>query len=194
MINSNSLCNWQDIELEYIKGKSLEESINNNSANKQKILKYSANILNGLQELRQAGIYQHRDIRPANIMIDEENDRAVIIDLGIATTNPLAPPKDNRRYGGPNDLISLGQVVYKMATGEHIFAESESMERTVYADQLKDHRDWIYEDDERLEPYLRKVEEIVEDEKIAGIIKLCLTAKGTEEDYQRLEERFADVA
>ncbi len=84
-------------------------------------------------------------------MVDETKDRAVIIDLGIATTDPLAPPKNNRRYGGPNDLVSLGQIMYKMATGKHLFAKSKSMEKTVYAEQLKDHRDWVYEEPRRVE-------------------------------------------
>ena len=57
--------------------------------------------------------------------------------------------------------------------------------------EQKDHRDWIYEEDKRLGPYLRIVNETVTDDKVADLIKLCLTAKGTEEDYQRLEERFA---
>jgi hypothetical protein len=181
------------LELKYIHGHSLEELMDINQLSLDLIKKYSSGIFNGLQELRQVGIYQHRDIRPANIMVDEEKERAIIIDLGIATTDPLDPPKDNRRYGGPNDLVSLGQVMYKMATGEHIFAESESMERTIYADELKDHRDWIYGGDERLDPYLRIVNETVTDDKVADLIKLCLTAKGTEEDYQRLEERFENI-
>ena len=179
------------LELEYVSGDSLKTIMGKKLLSLDKTYHYSLEIFNGLQELRQAGIYQHRDIRPANIMVDEEKERAIIIDLGIATTDPLDPPKDNRRYGGPNDLVSLGQVMYKMATGEHIFAESESMERTIYADELKDHRDWIYGGDERLDPYLRIVNETVTDDKVADLIKLCLTAKGTEEDYQRLEERFA---
>jgi hypothetical protein len=174
-------------------GDSLKTIMGKKLLSLDKTYHYSLEIFNGLQELRQAGIYQHRDIRPANIMVDEEKERAIIIDLGIATTDPLDLPKDNRRYGGPNDLVSLGQVMYKMATGEHIFAESESMERTIYADKLKDHRDWIYEEDKRLGPYLRIVNETVTDDKVADLIKLCLTAKGTEEDYQRLEERFENI-
>ena len=131
-------------------------------------------------------------------MINEEQDRAVIIDLGIATTDKNALTKDNRRFGSSsgrraNDLNSLGQVVYKMATGEHIFAESKSMERTTYADKLRDHRDWIYErPEERLPPYLRKVEETVKDNGLCGIINFCLTSEGADEDYKTLEARFKE--
>jgi hypothetical protein len=190
VVNVSKLSTKYAIELEYLKGETIDSKVTKEIITSEKTQIYGFNIFNGLQELRQAGIYQHRDIRPANIMIDEKDDRAVIIDLGIATTDILAPPKDNRRYGGPNDLVSLGQVMYKMATSEHIFADSKSMERTIFADKLKDHRDWIYEGDQRLEPYLRKVEETIKDKNIAEIIKLCLTAKGIDQDYQLLEERF----
>ncbi len=186
------------LELEYISGKSLHQRLGEEIFTKEKTREYSSGILNGLLELRQAGIWHHRDIRPANIMIDEEKDRAVIIDLGIATTDKDALAEDNRRFGSPsgrraNDLNSLGQVVYKMATGEHIFAESKYMERTIFADKLRDHRDWIYErPEERLLPYLRRVEETVKDRGLCEIVNFCLTSKGKDEDYQQLRKKLGD--
>ncbi|MEK6901715.1 MAG: hypothetical protein AABX37_05195, partial [Nanoarchaeota archaeon] len=184
------------IKLPFINGRSLSEHLcNTEPLPPEKIMKYCSGIFFGLLELRQAGIYHHRDLRPANIMIDEEKDRAVIIDLGIATTDKDALAKDNRRFGSPtgqvaNDLNSLGQIMYKMATGEHIFAESKSMERTTYADQVRDHRDWIYEDHERLRPYLETVERRVEDPTLRDIVVFCLRSRGTDEDYDKLNERF----
>ncbi|MFH1064315.1 MAG: hypothetical protein V1729_04505 [Candidatus Woesearchaeota archaeon] len=177
------------IEVEYIDGESLEMMIDReNKLHPDRVKQYAADILNGLIELRSAGIYQHRDIRPANIMIDETNDRAIIIDLGIATTDPYAPPKDNRRYGGPNDLTSLGQVMYKMATGDHLFAKSKSMERASQADRLKDHRDWVYEKDSRLRFYLTKVYKNIEDGNLCDAITFCLKASGTDEEYTKLQD------
>ncbi|MBD3249075.1 protein kinase [Candidatus Woesearchaeota archaeon] len=125
------------LSLQYIKGHSLEEYIKKDkSISSNKILKYSSGILNGLLEMRQAGIWYHRDIRPANIMIDEEKDKAVIIDLGIATTDIHAPIRGNSRYGNsgqhPNDLVSLAQVMYSMATGKKLFSKSKSDELTMY--------------------------------------------------------------
>jgi serine/threonine protein kinase len=46
----------------------------------KKILKA---ILHGLEYLYSKGI-MHRDLKPANIMYDEENSKAVILDLGFA--------------------------------------------------------------------------------------------------------------
>ena len=168
------------LELEYVNGNSLENILKKeNKLDYARVFRYGSNIMDGLIELRRAGIFNHRDIRPANIMIDEVNDRAIIIDLGIATTNRHTLPLDNRRYGGPNDLVSLGQVMYKMATGEHLFAGSRTMEMTKYADDLKDERDAAYADKtgKSLEKYLTKVDENIQDERLKTIIKSCLTAE-----------------
>ncbi len=127
------------IEIEYIKGKTLEKIVSERQLSIKKTLKYGKDIMNGLIEMRMVGIWFHRDLRPANIMIKETEsnynswqiDRAVIIDLGIATTDKHSIQTNNRRYGSgtntPNDLTSLGQIMYKMATGKHLFARSKSM-------------------------------------------------------------------
>lgn len=179
------------VNIEYINGDSLENILQEqNNLSFDKVLQYGADIMNGLIEMRRAGIFYHRDIRPANIMIDEENNKAIIIDLGIATTDRHALPKDNRRYGGSNDLTSLGQVMYKMATGNHLFAKSKSMEETMNADQLSDHRNWIYEDSKRVRYYLHKVDKNIQNKKLATIIKTCLTAKRYE--YKNMQNMFQE--
>lgn len=179
------------IELEYIQGDSLESILEKeNKLDSEKVLNYGSDIMNGLIEMRQAGIFYHRDLRPANIMIEETEDKAVIIDLGIATTDRNALPKDNRRYGGVNDLVSLGQVMYKMATGEHIFSESKSMEQTIHCHKIKDSRDLIYSDNtgQLIQEKLELVDKNVEDESIKTLIKSCLTAKNHE--YKKMHKMF----
>lgn len=178
------------LDLEYIHGGSLEELLKKSKkVAAKKVLKYSAGIMNGLIEMRRAGIYYHRDIRPGNILIDGENDRAVICDLGIATTDKRALAKDNRRYGGKNDLISLGQIMYKMATGNHLFAESPEMERTIYAEKIRDYRDKVYSEPALLEKHLERVDKTVENEEVRTLIKSCLTAKNY--DYGKMQKMFA---
>lgn len=184
----------QVVRLEYIEGKTLEEHIRSNPGyDPVQVLNYSSQIVDALICLRSAGIYHHRDLRPTNIMVDEENDRIVIIDLGIATTEKEFFPRDNRRYGGPNDLVSLGQIMYKLATGEHVFADSESMEKTIYAEQLRDHRDWIYEKPgERLPPHLERLQKI-SDRKIQDAIYLCLTSatsNPSDNDYLDIQRKL----
>lgn len=183
------------LEIEHIYGDSLENIIKQKKKlNYNEVLNYGSGIINGLIEMRQAGIFYHRDIRPANILIDEENDKAVIIDFGIATTNRQALPKDNRRYGGVNDLISLGQIMYKMATGEHIFTESESMEKTIYAKKIKDYRDIVYSDKTRilLTENLKKVDENIRDKRLNILIKACLTAKNCH--YKKIKRMFEEFS
>lgn len=194
VIRLKDMKNVPAIELECINGESLERFLKEQpNLPSEKILKYSSDIMNGLVEMRKAGIFYHRDIRPANVLIDEENDKAVICDLGIATTYRHALSKDNRRFGSisgkeANDLVSLGQVMYKMATGNHLFAESKSMEKTIYAEKIRDYRDEVYDNPELLKKHLNKVDETVKDEKIKNIIKSCLTSKNY--DYGKMQKMF----
>lgn len=179
------------VELDYLCGDSLENILNRKQyLPVNEVVKYASDIMNGLIELRQAGIWYHRDIRPANIMIDQENDKAVIIDLGVATTDRYALPRDNRRYGGINDLVSLGQIIYKMAAGNHIFAESQSMEKSKNAQKIKDYRDKVYADGtgKLLEMHLKQVDKTIQNEQIRILVKTCLTAKN--HHYKKIQRLF----
>lgn len=158
----------------------------------EQIMKYSSGIMNGLIEMRQAGVWYHRDIRPANILVDEKNDRPVIADFSIATRDKHALSKDNRRFGGPNDLVSLGQVMYYMATGKHIFDRSQSMSLTLVADDIKDYRNEIYANPALLQQHLKQVDETVQDERLRTSIKACLTAKNY--DYGKMQRMFEEYA
>ena len=84
--------------------------------------------------------------------------------------------------------------MYKMATGEHLFNPSVDQSTYLIPDEVKAERERVYANSNTLQTRLQQVDENISDEKVADIIKTCLTAKGTEEDYQKLEKRFADVA
>ncbi len=181
------------IELDYIKGDSLENILKRETnLPSEKVIKYSYDILNGLIEMRNAHIYFHRDIRPANIMIDEKKDRAIIIDLGIASTNSDAESKDNRRYGSgeflANDLVSLGQMMYRMAYGVHLFLKSPNMSETIFANNIYDERIKIYRNKEMLAGYLKKVNRNIEDKNIVKITNSLLTAGPN--DHQNIKKLF----
>ena len=66
------------------------------------------------------------------------------------------------------------------------------MHVTPIKQDIKDERNKAYADPtgETLRPYLEKVQAEVTDGRLAGMIQDCLTTKATDEDYQRLEERF----
>ncbi len=180
------------LPISYIKGSTLENKICNRELQPSEIIQRSSEILKGLIEMRDAGIWYHCDIRPSNIMIDDENDKSIIIDLGSSTTDLNAPSVCNRRYGSyvrANDLVSLGQVIYKMTTGNHIFANDPSMEYSVYADNLKHYRDNVYAQSDMvlLSEHLAQVDRTTNTD-IGSVIKACLTAEPN--DHYKILEMF----
>ncbi len=182
------------IQLKYVTGKSMEEIIRTEKINSDKVLKYSSEIINGLCEMRRAGIYYHRDLRPANIMIDDQTDRVLIIDFEFGLETKIYEYiQGNKRFKGANDLVSLGQMMYFMATGNHIFTESNFMNLSVennINESINDERTRVYNDHtgESLKQYLAKIDKIIENEKVALLIKECLTAKNY--DYGRINKLF----
>ncbi|PIN86377.1 hypothetical protein COV19_05280 [Candidatus Woesearchaeota archaeon CG10_big_fil_rev_8_21_14_0_10_44_13] len=181
------------IKLEYAEGNSLENILKRyKKLPADNVVEYGSQILSGLMELLNAGIPYHRDIRPANILINEEKAKAKIIDLGNATTDRDAGQMGNRAYGGPNDLVSLGQVLYHMATLKHIFNRSRSMSITLAADDIKDYRNEVYQNPALLQMHLREVDETVKDAKVRGLIKACLTAGP--DDHERIAGMFRDIS
>jgi serine/threonine protein kinase len=184
------------MQIEYIAGESLETLIKETKRFKpEQIYKISRDIMKGLVEMRRSGVYFHRDLRPANIMIDKESGRAVIIDFGIASVDRHAKPKDNRRYGSSsktyaNDLISLGQIMYKMATGSHIFAKSRSMETSMHADYIKDEREMAYSGKSGglLPSYIQKIETNVTNDALRHLIISCLESKN--HFYNKMHREF----
>jgi hypothetical protein len=175
-----------------ITGSNLEQIIAKNHLSEDKIIKYSSDIMNGLVEMRKAGIYYHRDIRPANILIDKENDRAIICDLGIATTEKHPKNEDDkkytRHYGGKNDIISLGQVMYKMATGEHLF---EKLNSGLCSGEIRENREKAYKNPIVFNEYMEKLDMTITNYKAKNLIKACLNAKNW--DYGKMNKMFINA-
>jgi len=155
-------------KVEYISGENVETLLKSRgNFTSEEVLRYSRDIVNGMIELRQVGIY-HRDLHPGNIMINDEG-RAIIIDLHAATKNPNAIYKRNRAYGGNNDLVSLGLLMYKMATGNNLFSDETGM--TVYRkDNVKVERERAYADLELKQSYLNKVRADIKDKNLADMV------------------------
>lgn len=158
------------IQLEYINGITLKDKVEkaNNNLSGEEVLWYASHVLNGLVEMRRAGIY-HRDLHEMNILISSKSGEAVIIDLGCATENPNEVYERNRSYGGNNDLVSLGLLMYKMATKRNLFNDESAM--TIdRKDQVKLEREKAYANPELKHKYLSIVKGNISDQKCADMV------------------------
>lgn len=122
------------IVMEYIKGKTLKEVINEKGKlSTEETVNYSIQIAEALSHAHKNHII-HRDIKPHNIMVTDDN-RVKVTDFGIAravtsstittTSNVLgsvhyfSPEQARGGYTDEkSDIYSLGIVIYEMLTGK----------------------------------------------------------------------------
>jgi eukaryotic-like serine/threonine-protein kinase len=121
------------IVMEYIKGQSLKELVENMKQLPVKMaVDYALQIAHALAHAHRHGII-HRDVKPHNILINEEG-RVKVTDFGIAQAVTAATvtydgaimgsvhyfsPEQARggQTGEKSDIYSLGVVLYEMLTG-----------------------------------------------------------------------------
>ena len=122
------------IVFEYVKGETLKQRINRVGAlDTQEAIAYAIEVARGLS-VAHARNMVHRDIKPQNVLIDEEG-RAKLTDFGISrqleqdgmtatgrvlgTTDYVAPEQAMGKGVDPrSDLYSLGVVLYEMLVGQ----------------------------------------------------------------------------
>jgi hypothetical protein len=124
--------------LQYVPGLSLEERIADGPLEVRDIVRIGMETAKGLAAAHGRGLV-HRDVKPANILLEEGSGRVRLTDFGLAravddatltqsgvvtgTPQYMSPeqargePVDHR-----TDLFSLGSVLYAMATGQPPFA------------------------------------------------------------------------
>jgi serine/threonine protein kinase len=156
--------NYYYIVMEYINGVNLVDYLNNyKKIDGVKLKRFSKQLVETVKYLHTNNIV-HRDIKLENIMIDESNNRLVIIDFGfggkitynkdsmnIRDTNKLeqrfnnfcgsilyvAPEIwENKPYfGRPVDIWSLGVVIYTMSQGEFPYEDENNEDEDVHTDK-----------------------------------------------------------
>jgi serine/threonine protein kinase len=122
--------------MEYVEGVSLHQLIADSLPTPKCVARYIEQIARALHAAHEAGMI-HRDVKPANILIDEHEDTAKLIDFGLArdsslpsitrvnvlcgTPEYMAPEQTSTSLSsqrdGRVDVYGLGIVLYECLTG-----------------------------------------------------------------------------
>jgi len=117
--------------LQYVSGNSLEERLREGPLSWEDAARYVADVGEGLLHVHGQGLV-HRDVKPANILWDQERDEAVLTDLGISirldgpggvggTPLYMAPEAFAGRVTPRMDVYSLAATLFRLTTGAYPF-------------------------------------------------------------------------
>jgi serine/threonine protein kinase len=130
--------------MQYVPGRSLQARVDEDGPlGVEEILRIGMQAAAGLAAAHGQGLV-HRDVKPSNILLENQVERAVLTDFGLAraiddasltqtgilagTPHYMSP---EQATGGPidhrSDLFSLGAVLYFMATGHPPFRATGSL-------------------------------------------------------------------
>jgi serine/threonine protein kinase/uncharacterized protein YecT (DUF1311 family) len=137
------------IVMQYVQGPTLREAmIEERPFLIPRAERVLADIATALAYAHRQGLV-HRDVKPENIFLDEENERTLLSDFGIArsmdgdsnltrtgmvvgTPSYMSPEQiDGRQLDGRSDLYSLGMVGWEMLAGRRPW-EGESIYGVIY--------------------------------------------------------------
>ena len=129
---------WPYLVMECIEGQSLEEKIERSGTLKlAEVLRIGTQMAEGLAAAHKQGLV-HRDVKPANILLENGVERVKITDFGLAraaddvtitrpgeisgTPQYMSPEQaSGQRVDQRTDLFSLGCVLYAMCAGQPPF-------------------------------------------------------------------------
>jgi PAS domain S-box-containing protein len=155
----------------------------------ERFLRLAVSVAATLGKSHQSGLI-HKDIKPANILVNTANDEVRLTGFGIASRllrerQPPDPPeiiagtlaymapeqtgRMNRSVDSRSDLYSLGVVLYQMLTGSLPFAAADPM-------------DWVHSHIARRP--IAPGERVANVPPIVSAIVMKLLAKAAEERYQ----------
>lgn len=121
------------IVMDYLPRGSVEARLEADQVSLVEAVRWTRNALSGLAHAHAMGVL-HRDIKPGNLLIDDE-ERAVLSDFGIAEDTILGRLANPATYGlhaAPEllqgqgssvqtDIFALGCTLYRLLTGEYPF-------------------------------------------------------------------------
>jgi eukaryotic-like serine/threonine-protein kinase len=130
--------------MQFVSGRSLQDRVElEGPLAAEEILRIGMQAAAGLAAAHAQGVI-HRDVKPANIMLENGVERALLTDFGLAraaddaslthsgivagTPHYMSPEQARGETAdGRSDLFSLGSVLYFMATGHPPFRAEQAM-------------------------------------------------------------------
>ena len=144
--------------MDYISGGSLSAKVKQNGALSEPLAtRYILQVADALEYVHSRSM-NHLDVKPANIVLNDENDAAILIDFGLAkqydsageqtSTTPVGisdgyAPLEQYRPGGvasfspQTDIYSLGATFFYLLTGQTPPSASDVNEDGVPVEQLR---------------------------------------------------------
>jgi serine/threonine protein kinase len=181
--------------MQFVYGESLADSIHRRRLSVEDTLSIIEQALAGLAAAHQRGLI-HRDVKPGNILLDHDQNRALLADFGLVkaleggtslTTTGIVmgtvdylPPEQARgqKVDGRADLYSIGVLMYQMLSGRLPFT-ADSPTTMIFKH--------AYEQPDRLTEIAPDVPQ-----RLAAIVTR-LMAKNPDNRYQSAEEVLADI-
>jgi hypothetical protein len=187
------------LAMEHVEGETLDLFCKSESRLAvESIVSIVAGVAEALEYAHHNGVI-HRDIKPANL-IRVENDRAKIMDFGLARASEAQVTQDGALFGTPSymspeqirgealdgrsDLFSLGVVLYELLSGERPFA-GDSVSSILYRIVHEPAREIVEVSPQVAEPFQRFLQRALakdRDERFphGGAFAAALRAAGDE--------------